>query len=376
MVNNFFAKPFEWSRLKHDILEKYLRVWIYKLASRYPELAFIDTCAGAGIYADGSDGSPLLAVRWNDRADLAAKGSRLIVHAVERNRSDAESLSRALQPWAGRTPPLAFVYATRFEHALPSILSRTRHAPTLVFIDPWGVHTLTAERLRPLLEDKGRAPTELLVRIDPVLFARFAGWLKEIPRDGRGQRTAAAFERLLGELNIDTDGLRDAAAVNPRALSNRMLMFDVYLRMFEERFRYVQIIPIRPSYFAAPKYYLVHCTDSPHGAAKINDMVSTTEDALFQDTIMRESGDQGLLFEPRREPRVRITDAEAFILEMLQSNNEVDFITTSARLALRFGPDLREKHHRQAVRELVRRKRIMQTPMGSLESTTLLKRCQ
>ena len=47
-----------------------------------------------------------------------------------------------------------------------------------------------------------------------------------------------------------------------------------YLKEFYERFRFVQLVPIRPSYFAAPKYFLVHATNSAHGAAFLNDIES------------------------------------------------------------------------------------------------------
>src|SRR5690242_12635118 len=61
-----FAQPLEWSSYKHKLLKNYLHVWCYKLGSFYRELAFVDTCAGAGKYEDGSDGSPVIAARYND----------------------------------------------------------------------------------------------------------------------------------------------------------------------------------------------------------------------------------------------------------------------------------------------------------------------
>ncbi len=45
-----FAQVLEWSKYKHELLAKYLRVWCYKLGSQHHELAFVDTHAGAGKY--------------------------------------------------------------------------------------------------------------------------------------------------------------------------------------------------------------------------------------------------------------------------------------------------------------------------------------
>lgn len=348
----FFQRRSEWAKYKHAILGRYLHVWVYKLASRSDELAFVDTCAGEGTYDDGELGSPLLAARWNDDY-LNAKGKRLVVYACEPRPASFEKLRLNLDPYLTRNPPQAVVMNERFEDALPDLLEATRHVPTLIFIDPYGMKDLTAGKLAPLLKDKGREPTELIVRVPPQLIRRFVGWLKKKERDARGKKTAASFRRLLDELHLDTEALAQSLEEDPdHSVNIHELLYD-YLKLFTMRFSYVQAIPVRPNYYATPKYYLVHGTDSSHGIAHMNDIVSKAEDDLFKETYMAQERGQLSLFDlPQRIVRARIEDAEQMILEYLEQVGEAGYIDIRAQLALRFGPDLRAKDHNKALKNL------------------------
>lgn len=346
-----------------------------KLASTNDELAFVDTCAGEGSYKDGSAGSPLIAARLNDHKLLKGR-ARLLVHACESRKKVAAKLITALEPWTSRDPPCAVVYQTRFEKVLPQLIVETRSTPTLFFIDPFGHQGLTIEELKPILsEDKKRAPTEILARVDPGLFARFAGWRRKKDRTEKGKKTAESFRRLLDKF-VDVSHLEDVDFEDPDQGQEGvvgMMLFEEYLTMFDARFKYVQIIPIRPGYFDAPKYYLVHATDSPDGAAKINDAVSTTEDSLFVDTLEKRAPGQTDMFgSPQREPRVTMAKAKAHVVKVLGDAQEHRFVDVCADLAMEFGPDLREKHHKRAIRELIAEGTIRRAGEGEFKRHTPL----
>jgi len=365
----FFAKILKWSEYKHFILDKYLRMWVHKLASGHRRLAFVDTCAGAGRYDDEKPGSPVIAARWNEEF-LAARGGRLIVHACEQDPENATQLREALRLWTSQTPPLALVYERPFFEVMPEILEATRPMPTFFFIDPYGLKDVTIDRLAPLLADRPRAATEVLLRADPTLLKRFAGWiLNSGDGSNRRQRTAEGFKRLLARLNVDVVDIEMRRESGTSHLGG-IDLFGQYLELIQQRFRYVQVIPIRPSYYAAPKYFLVHGTDSPDGAALINDAVSTTEDTLFGDTVMaadRATGQFSLL-EPQRLPRFTKDQLALSVLSILSdAAGAIRYIELRAELAQRFGPDFRSKHHGQAVRELAAQGRLTVTPPGALK---------
>jgi three-Cys-motif partner protein len=367
-TDDFFDRVLPWSHWKHRILDKYLHVFVAKLSSRSPLLAFIDACAGEGVYATGEEGSPVIAARWNDQF-LRPRGKRLVVIAVEQRAAAAARLRDVMRPWTDRTPAEAVVVEASFVDAMPELLDVTRGVPTFVFVDPYGMRSIRADELRPLLDDEDRDSTELLLRVDPGLLARASGWLAPKARSASGQKTADSFRRFLERCNVRPEVLDQFASQEPLGMrgGRDAVLLAEYLRLFTDRFRYVQLIPIRPSYYAAPKYLLVHGTDSPDGAAKINDAVSTTEDELFTDTATAEDrrrGQSSLFDPPPRVPRVSIEHAKAYVLEFLGDRRARRFVEISAALAMRFGPDLREKHHRAAVRDLLNSSRLTRLSAG------------
>ncbi len=132
----------------------------------------------------------------------------------------------------------------------------------------------------------------------------------------------------------------------------------------------MQLIPIRSDYYGAVKYYLLHATDSADGCAKINDILSTTEDTLFTQTIEARTPGQGNLFgPPQRTPRFSIEDAKTFAYTTVLSHGGMEFVDICAQLALKFGPDLREKDHKRALSELVKEGKLTR-PSGELSRRT------
>jgi len=364
----FFEERKQWSYWKHRILEKYLHVWISKLSSRYKTLAFVDAFAGPGRYQEGTPGSPIIAAQWNDHALCRDRAASVLVYACEADQAAAESLRETLAPWISLDPPRAFVFPTPFADAMPAILEATKEIPTFFFIDPFGTTEISFPKLRRLLEQPSRAATEVLVRIDPVMLSRYAGWVRRGGGDERRIHTTERFRQRLLEMNIDADTIA-GSGVQP-ATSNLM---DQYVAVFERRFKYVQLVPIRPDYFSSPKYYLIHATDSPDGCAKLNDVLSTTEDELFEETALNVAQGQGFLFAPVRTPRVTIQQAKEYVMRLFQTEPQLTFVEICAELALEFGPDLREKHHRRAVKELVEERRVSRTGEGSLQRTTMIR---
>ena len=371
MAESFFGSRREWSRFKHEILEKYLRIWVYKLARLHPELIFLDGCAGEGAYGDGSEGSPLIAAKWNDEKVLQTYGHRLVVHACEPEPAAFTKLAALMAKYTERQPACAVLYHKRFQDALPEIMQRAGTAPLLVFIDPFAFEELEPAALGPLLEFE-RDRTEVLFRADPTLLPRWAGWLRAHERSPASQQAAPHFKARLERLGIETSAIEESMRTMPEGWTpDGLLLFQAFLQAFEARFRYVQSIPIRASYYAAPKYYLIHCTDSPHGAAKINDAVSTTEDSMYEAAEEAAHGAQIGLFSLQRTPRVSLDQAKRTVLKFLDGGCR-RFVEVSAELAMEFGPDLREKHHRRLVLELIDSGQLVMEGTSILRTASLL----
>src|SRR6266446_6866984 len=52
------------TRAKHEILSRYLDAWLPILSrGQFPTMLYIDGFAGPGVYSNGEDGSPIIAIK-------------------------------------------------------------------------------------------------------------------------------------------------------------------------------------------------------------------------------------------------------------------------------------------------------------------------
>lgn len=352
---DFFSTLRPWSYYKHTILQKYLRVWANKLGSANAVLYFVDTHAGAGRYESGEPGSPLLAAEMNHDPGFARQGAELRVIACEHDPENVQLLESALAEWTRRRQPLAWVLPGAFRQHLPQIVDFTRANPTLYFLDSFGMADLSLEALTPILEARERKK-EILLRLDHTMFARWAGWLVDRERSAASQRAAARFAQLLSECDIDPDLARERQAEQPHGVGADLMY--AYLNAFRHRFQWVTVAPIRATFSGAPRYFLLHATDSAHGCAHMNDVVSTTRDDLYQRSESQKAARSGQadLFAPgslATPGQMATSNIEYEILDVLSHIGRSTWIELRAHLACELGPEFREKHHTAALRRLV-----------------------
>ncbi|BAH39320.1 MAG TPA: hypothetical protein DGD08_01915 [Gemmatimonas aurantiaca] len=352
----FNEGPSEWAQIKHKILSGYLRVFVYKLQRASDTILVVDGFAGAGRYADGSPGSPLLAVELNQDLAMKDRGIAINVHAIEQDPECVKSLQEALQPWT-RVPQRAWVMPGGFADYVDEIAARSAGIPTFIFLDPFGAG-VTIDSLQPLLNSVRSAPLELLLRVDATLLTRFAGQVRKGRDHPEYRQTAEAFADLLKRMNIDPDVISDSLEDRRQWLRHRRreVVLSRYQAAFAKRFAYAQYLPVRPTHGAAPKYYLLHVSESPHGYVMMNDVVSKLlegQDLQEQSRKQNRSG-QGNLFAP--VPSLRIPDSEidSALLDAAEAKGSrgAEFIEIRAALVRRFGTTLRQKDHNAALKRL------------------------
>lgn len=156
------------TKAKHEILRKYLQAWLPILAQGgFPHIVVIDGFAGPGIYDDGEDGSPIIALK----AFLDQQGrikARCHFHFVEKDEGRAEELDRrvcALFEERGGKPANLLVKihgGKSFEEAHPEIVRDhvPRGAPTFALVDPFGWSGIPMTMIADLMN---RASGEVLI---------------------------------------------------------------------------------------------------------------------------------------------------------------------------------------------------------------------
>lgn len=135
----------EHTRVKHILLEKYLSAWIPILGRWNAEICYFDGFAGRGEYADGTLGSPIIALKVAD--GLSRHFDKLICFFVEKDENNFTNLEQVLArekpkiisrqkiDIAIENDEFANVIGRIFEH-----LEKEKNilVPSFFFVDPFG----------------------------------------------------------------------------------------------------------------------------------------------------------------------------------------------------------------------------------------------
>lgn len=152
------------TEVKHDILQKYLEPWLYRISSLDRTVHYIDGFAGWGIYPDGSPGSPLIAlsVANQNLPSVAGKLDEFRCTFIEKDQSNFESLNEAVKEELQNCDPIikAKCENREFEEFAREYLVEEEGAiaagaegppPSFAFIDPFGYSGLPFEVVDGLL---------------------------------------------------------------------------------------------------------------------------------------------------------------------------------------------------------------------------------
>ncbi len=162
---------------KHAVLRRYLEAWFPILGSAHTRIVYIDGFAGPGRYNGGEEGSPLIAIRSAMSHSSRLPGLRPVFLFVEEDEARAKHLETVAIP--ALVPPAGFeifVLNAPFEDTLTGILDEldkknAQLAPTLAFIDPFGIKGLPFSLVARLL---ARTRCEVLITFMTYAVQRFS----------------------------------------------------------------------------------------------------------------------------------------------------------------------------------------------------------
>lgn len=147
------------TQAKHEILQRYLHAWLPIISAYNSRVVFIDGFAGPGEYSGGEEGSPILAMRaLIEHAHAHAIRSTVSFIFFESDAKRAAHLEGAISPFRAKLPSgsTASVHHGEFSPLLTGVLdqigvSGRQLAPSLVFIDPFGVSGVPMELVRRVM---------------------------------------------------------------------------------------------------------------------------------------------------------------------------------------------------------------------------------
>jgi three-Cys-motif partner protein len=370
MASEFFAQQQPAAVLKHELLERYLRIFIQKTGSTAPggKVALLDGYAGPGTYDDGTAGSPAIAARV---AEIVATANRNAVgHLVE---EDPASFA-ALQAFVTATAPAWHVYSGRVEEHLDVILERTTGLPLFAFLDPFGLgipfDTLQNRLLRrsPLpVGNRNRGATEVLLNFSVHGLRRNAGHLQSEKDYAARDTFVAKMDSALGgdwwqgtwQAGPGTDRVRKILAGYERRLSATTGGWSCWS------------IPVADRWQGSPDYYLVHLTQHPDGIWLFHESVSNALEP-YREHCLNDAGQMDLEPLAVREPQWI-----AHIADNLRDRlKRGEFVVGDAMREV-YGSTLghaREKHVRKAIEALHARGETDCTGRGDVRALRITKR--
>lgn len=348
----FFKSPKVWSRRKHRLLRKYLTPFVAKVGSQSPLVYCVDGFAGAGVYEDGSLGSPLLMAKLADDAASWSHPINLKIVNVESDRENFLSLSERTLQWTERG--VIRNLHGQFGNLVPEILSEIGGTRALFFIDPFGPTDLSFSNLLPIFERPQRV-TELIINFDLDGLRRIADTLYSKAQAPQTRKTVQTNIARVTEI-LGSDDWKGRFSPSLSSEARESVLLDVYTKNLRKFGYEVVCYPIRKALGDSPKYYLIYCTRHPDGVMLMNDIVRDEEDELLRDSASK----PGQLTLPSTEfdaVQQEIRQRRELLTELVRSDLRRVKRTTRGQIKRkymfeRFG-EFHEKDYNSVVQEFV-----------------------
>jgi three-Cys-motif partner protein len=373
LEESFFDEQREWSKIKLRILTKYSDAYQRIRGGTNRFLYYVDGFAGTGRYGideNGGEGSSLQMARFAQHIADSGKPYRLVCINVEQNRRNYERL----QEWlSGFDASLVQTRFGDFASHIPNILEETHGWPALFFLDPLGVKPVMFRTLQPIMV---RPDTEYLIVLMTKRLRMLAGFEDSTSKD-RGAKLRLVSE-VLGEDPDDgnPEWLQQWKALNDSAKWEQWaaLAYGKRLRSENPQLQYVLTYPVRETFRAAPKYYLVFVTRSDKGIPVMNDLLCTEEDDLYERTGAWAPPEQLSMLPDRREEERDRRLAE--LLDEMHTWGRNHQGCNRARLIRHFVFEnfgtLKQKHYRYAFGQLMDAGRVRAVGPGGIDNAPLL----
>jgi len=284
--STFFQQKNDWSRIKDELLRCYLKPYFTKVLRTQRPILYVDCFAGKGRFDDGSDGSPLIAIKI--REEVAA-GSKAIESCFI-DLYHAEDLKANLLPYKQQGVPVG-ISDGRFEDIIQGLLEKRRNYNVFLYIDPYGIKALDFNLFSAFAQI---GSIEMLINMNSFGFIRSAC---------SAMKTTRAFEldESLDDL-VEYDTTQDHSIENLNGIAggtywqaiindyNSKIIdgyeakqrFSVaYKAQLRTKFSYVLDMPIRLKSGHRPKYRMVHVSNHEDGCYLMaENMLKRTDELL------------------------------------------------------------------------------------------------
>jgi len=299
----FFAEQSAHSRVKADIVFKYVTAWATVMlnlrSNRRREAAYIDLFSGPGSYEDGARSTPLLIVEEVLKRDLLREGLRTYFNDL--SKAHTESLRQEI----GSLPHITSLrWQPEYKSAEASIglidsLGLSSDTPQFFFLDQFGWADVTPTMIRHIFRNR---------RCECAFFFRTSRVIAAVTNPN----AEPTMRILFGSVRLNA--LRRSFA-SPRCEKETVVLTALKQTMREAGATHFQPFPFRLREENSPKHHLIYLGQHEKGLAIMKDIMgrsSSTHHSGVPLMGFSESPIQPLLFEPDPIPALQSDLLEMF----------------------------------------------------------------
>lgn len=285
----FFEKKKQWSEIKDDLLRCYLQPYMAKILVHGGPVRYVDCFAGAGKFSDGSDGSPLIAIKEIEEVLKKSHAYRKDVKMYFIEKAHADVLSAVLDS----RPLVGEVISGSFENEIIPLARKLQRSNIFCYIDPFGVKVLDSRLLDEFLKLDFNT-VEMLINFNSFGFFRWACAHENIQIDRETSEEFADLDD--GEALADTteDALNNVLGsakwkdvieeYNSTKATDRNAgkkavdaIVILYWNLLKKKFKYVLDIKISVKQSGKAEYHMFFATQHADGAILMGDSMGKRE---------------------------------------------------------------------------------------------------
>jgi len=250
----------EHTRVKHELLVKYLRGWLSILGTRHPRLLIFDGFAGRGQYEKESPDSPVIILRIADELMQRGRVDYVFCAFVENDNDNFKNLQAVLTQAKPQFPNVGVIgpYNSDFATVVDQVIEHTegRLIPSFFFIDPFGFTGMPFETVERILSLKR---SEVFITL----------MLRDIGRFLSHPDLEGTFDLLLG-----TPDWRDIIATGATNEDKEHQLRDLYVEQLTKLSCYVTPFRVCMDEKLQTLYYMIHATKHPKGRILMKEVMA------------------------------------------------------------------------------------------------------
>ena len=243
------------TRAKHAILRRYLDAWFPIITRRHARALYIDGFAGPGKYANGEEGSPIIAIKaaLDHHPPITAELIYFFVEANAERKShlDTELAQLVLPPNVQFETHLGVFDETIREILDDLVQANARLIPTFAFVDPFGFSQTPFDTVARLL---GQPSSEVFVNF---MYEEVNRFLK-LPDQSDNLDALLGSREWRGIVSVKEPGTR------------RRLIRELYEERLRKAAKFVRSFEMRNSK-GATDYFLYFATNNVLGFVKMKE---------------------------------------------------------------------------------------------------------